>query len=268
MKTSKVLVLTLALMASIPAANFIVGCSGEKSSNPITSAVNPIDTTMNPNLADSAIDLEKIITSDPESMAGYVGHFDKVYVPTLEEFSIISDSIIGKRLIADSIAIREDIWQTLRSLAQSRKTSPVPIAASVYFSELTRQEFWLLMANPWNINATKTARSLAESAARNVWPGMSQYQDKADAFRHAYWNILMSKYVSISWAQQMATAHESESPNTVDKAMDLDNNAVGRRLFSQYSWYSESDFVYLLRYYTYVRVFSVTQYTWYLVYLM
>ena len=48
MKTSKILVLTLALMASILAANLIVGCSEEKSSNPITSAVTPTDNTVNP----------------------------------------------------------------------------------------------------------------------------------------------------------------------------------------------------------------------------
>ncbi|MDP2790027.1 MAG: hypothetical protein Q8O51_02760 [bacterium] len=46
MKTSKILVLTLALMVSIFAANFIVGCSEEKSSNPITSAVTPTDNTV------------------------------------------------------------------------------------------------------------------------------------------------------------------------------------------------------------------------------
>lgn len=65
--------------------------------------------------------------------------------------------------------------------------------------------------------------------------------DKSDAFRHAIWNALMSKYTSEAWAYQFATAHEMKSDEELNKLnpgdgklelihqlMDLHNNKVGR----------------------------------------
>lgn len=61
-----------------------------------------------------------------------------------------------------------------------------------------------------------------------------------DAFRHAYWNALMTKklsftgrYVSVAHgsnlAEQFATAHETERTSLAAK-MDLANNASGRKI--------------------------------------
>lgn len=55
MKPSKVLVLVMALLAvTIFSVAFLGGCSEDKSSNPITSAVNPTDNAINPNPIDTA----------------------------------------------------------------------------------------------------------------------------------------------------------------------------------------------------------------------
>ncbi|MDI3388250.1 hypothetical protein QIS99_18865 [Streptomyces sp. B-S-A8] len=52
-----------------------------------------------------------------------------------------------------------------------------------------------------------------------------------DAFRHAYWNALMTKRFGPEWAEQYGTAHERLPGNPKDReAMDLYNNEVGRRI--------------------------------------
>ena len=52
-----------------------------------------------------------------------------------------------------------------------------------------------------------------------------------DAFRHAYWNALMTKEFGAEWTQQFATAHEGLPGNPADReAMDLYNNEVGRQI--------------------------------------
>lgn len=52
-----------------------------------------------------------------------------------------------------------------------------------------------------------------------------------DAFRHAYWNALLTREFGEKWATQFATAHEGLPGNpSVREAMDLYNNEVGRRL--------------------------------------
>ncbi|MFZ5440300.1 MAG: DUF6973 domain-containing protein [Myxococcota bacterium] len=52
-----------------------------------------------------------------------------------------------------------------------------------------------------------------------------------DAFRHAYWNALMTREFGASWTAQFATAHEGLPGNPSNReAMDLYNNEVGRQI--------------------------------------
>jgi hypothetical protein len=52
-----------------------------------------------------------------------------------------------------------------------------------------------------------------------------------DAFRHAYWNALMTKEFGADWTKQFATAHEGLPGNPATReAMDLYNNEVGRQI--------------------------------------
>lgn len=52
-----------------------------------------------------------------------------------------------------------------------------------------------------------------------------------DAFRHAYFNALLTKNFGLDFAAAFATAHESTHGNFADReAMDLYNNDVGRRI--------------------------------------
>lgn len=52
-----------------------------------------------------------------------------------------------------------------------------------------------------------------------------------DAFRHAYWNALLTKNFGETWTREFTNAHEGVPGNKADReAMDLYNNEVGRKI--------------------------------------
>lgn len=60
------------------------------------------------------------------------------------------------------------------------------------------------------------------------WQGNDGHRD---AFRHAYWNALMTQKYGENWTAAFATAHEGIPGNTANReAMDLYNNQVGRSI--------------------------------------
>ncbi|WP_034245067.1 DUF6973 domain-containing protein [Aquimarina atlantica] len=80
---------------------------------------------------------------------------------------------------------------------------------------------------------------------------------KANAFRHALWNILIcrttfritkNKEKSVSWAQKITDLHEKLAPNKpLDTAMDLHNNEIGRTYFLELTASSEEEIVIFLK---------------------
>ncbi|NMO19629.1 hypothetical protein HPC49_48350 [Pyxidicoccus fallax] len=63
---------------------------------------------------------------------------------------------------------------------------------------------------------------------RGEWVGNDGHRD---AFRHAYWNALMTREFGADWTKQFATAHEALPGNPATReAMDLYNNEVGRQI--------------------------------------
>lgn len=56
-----------------------------------------------------------------------------------------------------------------------------------------------------------------------------------DAFRHAYWNALLTNRFGAEFAETFATAHEGTPGNRADReAMDLYNNEAGRRIAGEH----------------------------------
>ncbi|MGV0624703.1 DUF4226 domain-containing protein [Mycolicibacter minnesotensis] len=84
----------------------------------------------------------------------------------------------------------------------------------------------------WDLNQIKEA---AATEAKVRFPPQNGVDDTADnhtdAFRHAYWNALMTQRFGENWTRDFATAHERlpNNPATAE-AMDLYNNEVGRSL--------------------------------------
>ena len=75
---------------------------------------------------------------------------------------------------------------------------------------------------------------LAFSISKARFPssdGTDGNDNHTDAFRHAYWNALLSKLFGSSWAAEFTTAHEGLTGNPGPReAMDLYNNEVGRSI--------------------------------------
>lgn len=71
----------------------------------------------------------------------------------------------------------------------------------------------------------------AFETAEERFEGQDSNDSHQDAFRHAYWNALMTQRFGEEWAEQYGTAHERLPGNPADReAMDLYNNEVGRKI--------------------------------------
>lgn len=91
------------------------------------------------------------------------------------------------------------------------------------------------------INATKETFLISNRLYKE---GHSK-SNKGNAFRHALWNVLIAKkslkltknvQKSADWAQKVTDLYEKVTQNSnLDEQMDLHNNAVGRKLFIDFS---------------------------------
>ncbi|RNL81900.1 hypothetical protein ED312_18185 [Sinomicrobium pectinilyticum] len=87
--------------------------------------------------------------------------------------------------------------------------------------------------------AKATRKSLRISG--DLFPGTHRANGRANAFRHALWNVLIARETlkwnrdrekSLAWAKTITDWHEKFAPNEeLAKVMDLHNNAIGRHIF-------------------------------------
>jgi hypothetical protein len=108
------------------------------------------------------------------------------------------------------------------------------------FSKLKGAEKYLVLTNPSKASKSQQASVDAVNATKALFTG-SQYLTRADAFRHSYWNWLMSQCCTVQWAASFATAHESNGVDNNDQRMDLNNNLIGRNLFAKMPSASPAD---------------------------
>ena len=79
-----------------------------------------------------------------------------------------------------------------------------------------------------------SAMERATNTAEQRYSGTTN-DGHGDAFRHAYWNALMTKEFGEDWTKAYTTAHEGLGGNPANReAMDLYNNEVGRRVAMQH----------------------------------
>ncbi|WP_431956602.1 DUF6973 domain-containing protein [Nocardia lijiangensis] len=77
--------------------------------------------------------------------------------------------------------------------------------------------------------ASETAEELFPENHANGDPNTQD--NHTDAFRHAYWNALMTQEFGADWTKEYTSKHEGRPDNAaVREAMDLHNNEVGRQL--------------------------------------
>jgi len=112
-------------------------------------------------------------------------------------------------------------------------------------NSLSPDEIDVIQSSDNSIIVGVEAGVLSESAtytARKTFPDLEQHNDPSDAFRHAYWNALLTRVLGDDFAEAFTNAHETEyaPPEYVtdphaETFMDLFNNAVGRRIAASMS---------------------------------
>lgn len=84
------------------------------------------------------------------------------------------------------------------------------------------------------LNDMNSMKEDAFSTADDRFTPEDQNDNHNDAFRHAYWNALMARRFGQDWTENYANAHEGIPGNSeIREAMDLYNNAVGRRIAAE-----------------------------------
>lgn len=88
---------------------------------------------------------------------------------------------------------------------------------------------WVI--GPLDCNTARADSETALASAQSEFPDLEGHNDKADAYRHCYWNALMTVHIGADQANEVADLHENNNPNEPgEHNMDLHNNDVGRNL--------------------------------------
>jgi hypothetical protein len=110
------------------------------------------------------------------------------------------------------------------------------VIASLDFNDRLSQSLAAVMhpiTAKWDLKPlTKEAFAAMRRFEMTVLGGRtSGHNNDADAFRHAYFSYRLAQESSVAIAKRWGDAHEVSVPNPASEtAMDLWNNAVGRRL--------------------------------------
>ena len=100
-------------------------------------------------------------------------------------------------------------------------------------------KFWKLPKWPWNIRkaqnigteARRKMREFSPSYVKNGKTCSSWNRGAGDAFRHCYWNCMMTKEFGLAKALDYSDTQEFMYPNKCEEAkMDYDNNRVGAEI--------------------------------------
>lgn len=108
------------------------------------------------------------------------------------------------------------------------------------FRQIKSLVIWFVK-HPLFMLATVLATYKTYRISQRYFPNIHWKHNKANAFRHAIWNVLIAKKASffssdekkvIRWTKTITDWHEDFSPNVeLARAMDLHNNAVGRKWY-------------------------------------
>jgi len=115
----------------------------------------------------------------------------------------------------------------------------------------------LFLPKPLYIPLTLKASTHAMSIASDEYGKKHHGNNKANAFRHALWTVLICRAVfsrkqspekSVKWAKKVTDFHEKLAPNKpLEREMDLHNNTIGCNLWLENKNLSEAEFIDFLK---------------------
>ena len=131
-------------------------------------------------------------------------------------------------------------------ISDSSQAQAYSISYSAW-TKLTTSEKLLIASDPKAAILTQAIQKKAYEFTTSKF-GSNGLGDKSDGYRHGIWNALMSRDISSYWAEAISTAHEDRPKSELDakqadgytgwqhKAMDLNNNKVGRSVIAWYEF--------------------------------
>ena len=115
----------------------------------------------------------------------------------------------------------------------------------------------LFLSRPHYIIPTISATKKTLLVCDRLYKNTHHQSNKANAFRHALWNVLICRKVmkyaknkqkSVFWAQKVADLYEKVTQNEIlDQEMDLHNNTIGRIFFLNHLEQKEAKIIDLLQ---------------------
>lgn len=142
---------------------------------------------------------------------------------------------MAKEVEQGLITTDEQAWERMaeidKMLGSSDIVTPMSAWYGGYLSSVAEMTAATIAVDPVDAYKAFNLGNLATSAARNSgYPG--ETDGKQDAFRHGYWNILMTRDIGATHAKEISDIHEKYNPGTsMQKTMDDFNNFAGRGLF-------------------------------------
>lgn len=176
----------------------------------------------------------------------------KLNFPDLSEEEIIKNIDIIEEFY--TAFIRYELVENLGKLSPQKQDGRHKANSGYGGYDLNRSEVWFLVTHPGIAKPIKDATHKTNQLTEQYFPGTSIAQTKADAFRHAIWNVLIAKYIgktrsSISFcidrARTFTTLHETGATKpanmpdaawALDVQMDLHNNNQGLIYFKKVAW--------------------------------
>ncbi len=114
------------------------------------------------------------------------------------------------------------------------------VLKSLNFKQI-RSLFGWFLKHPIFMLATLKATLKTLNVVNKEFPETHDGHNKANAFRHAFWNVIIAKECYgfssnidkvLEWTKTITDWHEEFSPNEkMPRLMDLHNNAFGRKVF-------------------------------------
>ena len=116
---------------------------------------------------------------------------------------------------------------------------------------------FLLLLHPFRIKPTMRSSKETMALCDKLYGNTHHRTNKANAFRHAYWNYKMAKNCqktvkntqkAAKWAQKVTDLYEDVSINKpLERAMDLHNNKIGIEVFLNKIEQKEDEIVLFLK---------------------
>lgn len=99
--------------------------------------------------------------------------------------------------------------------------------------KINKAEAILAAANPVVATFVYGTAEKATTRVAELFTSPNADHHNGNAFKHAYWNALMTGHLLIgeTWAKKWGDAHEEASTDPLATEMDLFNNAVGRQVY-------------------------------------